>query len=375
MVVDRYSNWPIVGRFHAGATGLISCLERLFVTYGIPDELASDGGPQLTATNTRQCLQDLGVCHRLSSVAFSHSNCRAEIGVKTVKRLLMDNTGDSGDLDTDKFQRAMLQYRNTPDRDTKLSPAMCIFGRPIRDFIPIPTGKYKPHETWHSTAMAREEALRNRHMCCAENLTENTKRLPQLAVGDHVRLQNQVGPYPRKWDKTGVVIEVRHYDQYVIRVDGSRRVTLRNRKFLRKYIPVIAPRAKLTLDGDIGLPRSMPSSPEQSNGPPGTPMPTPTCQPPSANSPVRTPSPVTRISTPKLSHSELIQTRVPSHDTPRPLTNRDTRRQLTYDTPTQVTTGNMSPAKGRQIPEASADSSPRRSTRQLGRRTVTRDLL
>ena len=97
--------------------------------------------------------------YRLSSVAFPHSNCRAEIGVKTAKRLLMDNTGDSGDLDTDKFQRAMLQYRNTPDRDTKLSPAMCIFGRHIRDFIPIPLGRYKPHETWRATAIAREEAL------------------------------------------------------------------------------------------------------------------------------------------------------------------------------------------------------------------------
>ena len=162
-------------------------------------------------------------------------------------------------------------------------------------------------------------------------------------------------------------------DQYVIRVDGSRRVTLHNQKFLCKYIPVIAPRAKLTLYGDIGLPRSMPSSPEQSNGPPGTAMPTPTCQPLSANSPVRTPSPVTRISTPKPSNSELIHTCVPSHDTPRPLTNPDTRRQLTYDTPTRVTTGNLSPAEGRQIPETSADSRPRRSTRQRHAPTRQKD--
>jgi hypothetical protein len=48
-----------------------------------------------------------------------------------------------------------------------------------------------------------------------------------------------MGPHPTKWDKTGIIIEVRQFDQYVVRVDGSGRVTLRNRKFLRKYIPAI----------------------------------------------------------------------------------------------------------------------------------------
>ena len=85
----------------------------------------------------------------------------------------------------------MLQYRNTPDRDSKLSPAMHVFGHPIRDFIPIPPGKYKPHVTWQETSLAREEALRNRHMREAERWTEHTKRLPPLTVGDTVRIQNQ----------------------------------------------------------------------------------------------------------------------------------------------------------------------------------------
>ena len=101
--------------------------------------------------------------------------------------------------------------------------------------------------------MAREEALRNRHMKDAERLKEHTKRLPQLSVGDHVRIQNQVGPHPLKWDKTGIVIAVRQFDQYAIRVDGSGRVTLRNRKFLRRFIPMNPSPPKLTIDNDLGL--------------------------------------------------------------------------------------------------------------------------
>ena len=249
VLVDRYSNWPVVEQAKDGSEGLIACLRRTFVTYGISEELTSDGGPQFSAGTTQQFLKDWGVRHRLTSVAFPHSNTRAELAVKTIKRMLMDNTDASGSLNTDHFQRAMLQYRNTPDPETKLSPAMCLFGRAIRDFIPVHPGKYEPHPTWKSTLQERELALRNRHMKYHEQLSEHTRHLPPLKIGDSVRIQNQIGPHPTKWDKTGMIIEVRQFDQYVIRVDGSGRVTLRNRKFLRKYLPVV-PRPNI-----IGLPR------------------------------------------------------------------------------------------------------------------------
>ncbi|GFN90530.1 hypothetical protein PoB_001703600 [Plakobranchus ocellatus] len=138
----------VLQALHSDHHGLISSLRRTFTTFGISDELSSHGSPEFTSTASSTFLGNWGVHHRLSSVAFPHSNSRAEIGVKTIKRLIIDRPGRDGCLDTDSIQRAILQCRNTPDRDTRFSLAMCIFGRPIRDFIPIHPGKYLPHKTW-----------------------------------------------------------------------------------------------------------------------------------------------------------------------------------------------------------------------------------
>ena len=59
--------------------------------------------------------------------------------------------------------------------------------------------------------------------------------------GDSVFLQNLMGNHPRRWDRTGKVIECKEHDQYLVAVDGSGRTTLRNRKHLRRFKPV--PRA------------------------------------------------------------------------------------------------------------------------------------
>ena len=40
-------------------------------------------------------------------------------------------------------------------------------------------------------------------------LSRNTKNLKDLPIGSLVAIQNQSGWYPTKWDKTGVVVEVR----------------------------------------------------------------------------------------------------------------------------------------------------------------------
>ena len=48
-----------------------------------------------------------------------------------MKRLIRDNVTYNGNLDTVKFSKAILQYRNTKDRDTGKSPAEFLMGQTL----------------------------------------------------------------------------------------------------------------------------------------------------------------------------------------------------------------------------------------------------
>ena len=248
VVGDRLSGWVEVfgspaGTTLAGAAGLIRHLRSFFATFGVPEELSSDGGPEFTAGCTEAFLRLWGVRHRVSSAHFPQSNGRAEVAVKTAKRLLMSNTGPTGSLDHDRFLRAMLQLRNTPDPDCHISPAQIVFGRPLRDTLSFVNRLEKfsnPHvrPLWRQAWAAKEQALRSRFTRTTESLKAHSRPLRPLALGQKVFLQNQHGPSPTKWDRSGIVVESLGHDQYRVKVDGSGRLTLRNRRFLRAYTPV-----------------------------------------------------------------------------------------------------------------------------------------
>ena len=112
---------------------------------------------------TEKFFRDWGVSHRITSSYFPHSNTRAEIGVKSAKRMLRENLGPNGSLKTDQFLRALMVHRNTPDRDTGVSPAQVIFGRATKNFFPIKPGNFKPRSEWRINSQQREIALARRH--------------------------------------------------------------------------------------------------------------------------------------------------------------------------------------------------------------------
>ena len=116
VIADRYSNWPIVNRAQDGSKGLMGCYKGyLWLVESEMNYLLMEA--RVCCSYHEVILFDWGVHHRLSSVAFPHSNCRAEVGVKTIKQLITNNVGPRGNLNVDKTQKMILQYWNSPDKD------------------------------------------------------------------------------------------------------------------------------------------------------------------------------------------------------------------------------------------------------------------
>ena len=168
---------------------------------------------------------DYGIYHRLCSVANPHANTRVELAVKTVKRMISDCRIIGGKLDTARFSQALLQA--CPQLWHCLA-VLCVTSCHVCQEQWLVT-------LWREVAGAREQALMPRARAAEKKWSTAAKKLPSLVLGDKVLIQNQSGNHPRRWDKRGEVVEVLGFDQYQVRVEGSRRLTLRNRRFLRKY--------------------------------------------------------------------------------------------------------------------------------------------
>ena len=64
--VDRFSGWITITHYpnlNATSRKLISTCRSIFSTYGVPEEISSDGGPQFTADEFKSFLNDWGIKH------------------------------------------------------------------------------------------------------------------------------------------------------------------------------------------------------------------------------------------------------------------------------------------------------------------------
>ena len=235
-VADRFSGWLLMYHFpkEAKAAQLIKVCRRIFSQFGVPERLDSDGGPQFISQDFNNFLELWGCHHRQSSVAYPQSNGRAEAAVKSAKRMIRDCTAGNGSLDTDKVHTALLQYRNTPIQTVGLSPAQMLFFRDLKDFMPSDPVHYQLHSSWLAKAEMREkQAAQTVDGSAKVQQDHSQKALAPLNLGDHVAVQEYRPKDKGKWTLTGRIVDKKPFRQYSVKIDGSGRITLRNRRHLR----------------------------------------------------------------------------------------------------------------------------------------------
>ena len=231
--VDRLTGWVEVAHLPSGGPSgaLIRKFREFFTRWGAPEEVSTDGGTNLTSEEMSKFLRRWGVKQRVSSAHYPQSNGRAEAGVKVAKRILRDNVGYGGCLDTDKVAKALLQYLNTPLHGERYSPSQLAAGRLLRDSVPVVKQAYRVNVHWRERIRERELQMAERNTKVSESYDRHARALPPLTVGDRVRVQD---PTSSLWDRCGVVNEVKPNRCYFVKLDGSGRVTRRNRRHLRR---------------------------------------------------------------------------------------------------------------------------------------------
>ena len=113
-----YSGWSTIYKANncKSKKEHVSRLRDHMDTFEVMDELTMDGAFFYKSVETQEILGRFGIRHRVWSTYNPQSNQLAEGAVKADKRMLRDNTGAQGTLDTDKFIAALLAQRNKPDQ-------------------------------------------------------------------------------------------------------------------------------------------------------------------------------------------------------------------------------------------------------------------
>ena len=102
LYADRLTGYPEVAHFPSSTTSiLINTFQEFFHRWGVPQEISIDGEPNLVSNEICEWFKKWGVSCRRSSAYYTQSNGRAEAAVKSVKRLLLGNTGRNGTINTD----------------------------------------------------------------------------------------------------------------------------------------------------------------------------------------------------------------------------------------------------------------------------------
>ncbi|ESO93653.1 hypothetical protein LOTGIDRAFT_153103 [Lottia gigantea] len=131
-----------------------------------------------------------------------------------------------------KWITALLQFKNTPKADGT-SPAVKVFGHPLRDNMPAHRRSFAPE--WQKIIADADEKSSIHSNEVEKRYNKTAQPLLSLSVGNKVVFQND---RTKRWTINRSIIKIGNHRDYFIATDGGR-VLRRTRKFLRRRYPLV----------------------------------------------------------------------------------------------------------------------------------------
>ena len=99
MIVDAHSKWPEVLEMPCtSAAKTITALRKLFASYGLPEQVVSDNGPQFTSEEFQSFMKNNGIKHIHCALYHPSSNGAIERFNLTFKQALKASAKDGRTL-------------------------------------------------------------------------------------------------------------------------------------------------------------------------------------------------------------------------------------------------------------------------------------
>lgn len=220
LLMDAHSKWPeIVEMKTTTAADTIAVLRRVFSSFGLPEQLVSDNGPQFVSHEFADFLTSNGVKHIRVAPYHPSSNGAVERFVQSFKQAMKAGEHD-GLTFQHQLQNFLMTYRSTPHATTGQSPASLFLGRSIRtrfDLMrPVLGEKVRVEQ-------ARQKQAHDVHTS-----------FRQFSVGTRVMIRNDKDK--STWSP-GIVRERRGPVSYLVELDSGE-VQRKHVDHLREWVPL-----------------------------------------------------------------------------------------------------------------------------------------
>ena len=132
LVCDAHSKWPeIIEMKNTTANKTIEELRKLFASYGLPEQIVTDNGPQFIAEEFAAFTKGNGIKHIKSAPYHPSTNGAVERLVQTFKKSMKASQYD-GRSHSQRLASFLLSYRSTPHSTTHETPGDLFLKRKLR---------------------------------------------------------------------------------------------------------------------------------------------------------------------------------------------------------------------------------------------------